>query len=145
MNWVQHHDLLFELPNGWSDLTQVLIAGGPDQGFRPTLVVTREPIVGLMSLDEFAERQVAKLSNYVRDFTLVRREAKTRFGDQHGALTEFSGTYEGKRLRQLQFLFFHNRTAYAVTATHADALFDGVRAQFERVFASLKLAAMQEA
>jgi hypothetical protein len=137
MRELRHDDLAIPLLDGWEDGTQVVIVTKPDQGFRPNLVVSQDPIEN-ETAKEFAHRHLPMLKEALTHYELVS-EAEIDLGPHSGFIREQSFTVNEQQLRQIQFYVIRGHTAYTMTFTHLAERFEGLKGTAESIFEQIRL------
>jgi hypothetical protein len=142
MTEVRHGDVRLPLPPGWKDDTpddrqQVVVVGPEDQGFRPNVVITRDPSSG-ETAEAFADRHLPMLRDALPDYELLA-EGLVTLGPHAGFMREHGMTANGRRMRQLQFCVVVGETVFTMTFAHVATRFPAMQAAAEELFASVRL------
>ena len=143
------------LPDDWNDRSiytfvapeQQMGAGLPTmaktQGFRPNVVVTREPKGRYEKVDAYAKDQLTaqKRTAEMKNLTVVHEESITVSGSP--ALQRnvtFVVEQQSATVQQLQVFVLHGAWIYTLTFSTLPAHFNEQRKAFDAVVAGIKLA-----
>jgi hypothetical protein len=137
---IKHGALRLTLPEGWLDASQVVAVGPEDQGFRPNIVVSIEPLPAGETLTRFAQRSLKNLRT-ADGFSLVEERTAT-FGPHQGVLREYSFSVQGIRLAQFQFQIVKDQVGYSLTYCQRPEKMAATRGVAERFFAAAQVSEM---
>jgi hypothetical protein len=134
---IKHGTLRLPLPEGWLDASQVVAVGPEDNGFRPNLVVSIEPLSPGETLAQFSRRSLEALRK-VDGFSLVE-ERTAIFGPHQGVLREYTFRVQGMRMAQYQFQLVKDSVGYAFTYSQRPEKLAATRAVADRFFAAAQV------
>jgi hypothetical protein len=139
MNPLQHNYLSLDLPEGWEDASQVIALGPEENGFRPNLVFSQEPLKRIgESAEEFARRQLPQLRQALDEYFLIK-EGRARMGSLIGYLRAHSFAMERGEVGQFQFYVVSKTHAFTFTFTHLRERFEDSRELAEKVIGGAQL------
>ncbi len=70
-----HNDFALGLPDGWADASVVVVAGAPNDGYSPSITITREQLEYEVDAYQYATAQLKSLQDELaRDGFQVREE-----------------------------------------------------------------------
>lgn len=139
MSEVRTDAFALPLPEGWADRTVVTLAGPPDDGYAPNIVVTREALCDHMGLGGFSQGWQAMLADQV-PVTPLRPVEHTEIAGRPANVRTVSWAAAGLRLTQIAFLFVDSEIGYAVVGTCTDDRFAELEPTFRSVAAGFQLA-----
>ena len=129
--------LSMEVPGDWFDASTYVIAGPIAEGFRTTLVITRNPKVLESDLDTYVDIQLSDLAK-LKDFALLGREPVV-VGGSPATCLDFQWTQEPSQvLRQRQWHVWVKGQVYSLTLTALPKGFDSVKGLYAEVLATFK-------
>lgn len=136
-SFIKHGALRLALPEGWLDASQVVAVGPEDNGFRPNLVASTEPLAPGDTLARFAQRSLEMLRK-VQGFSLVE-ERQATFGPHQGILREYTFALQGIRMAQYQFQMVKDSVGYSFTYSQRPEKLGATRAVADRFFAAAQV------
>lgn len=136
-SFIKHGTLRLPLPEGWLDASQVVAVGPEDNGFRPNLVASLDPLPPGETLARFAQRTLEVLRK-VQGFSLVEERPAT-FGPHQGVLREYLFVVQGIRMAQYQFQLVKDSVGYSFTYSERPEKMASTKAVADRFFATLQV------
>lgn len=133
-----HGDLSLPLPSGWFDASQLLLAGPEENGFRPNLTITFQPVAEGITAEDYAKGFRVTLAQELTDYQVVK-EGPARFGGLSGFLREQTFELEKVKVAQLQFCVVQQGLARTFTFTHRAARLESYRTFAESMLSSIQL------
>jgi hypothetical protein len=111
-----HRDLTLDVPEDWEDKSMTAFAPrrASPAAIQPSLVVTREPFVGDVSLRAFASQQLATVARSVPEFELTETRDET-VGGLPAVVSDFTWQGDTGALAQRHVLVAFGRWVYAIT------------------------------
>ncbi|NTX34721.1 DcrB-related protein [Myxococcus sp. CA033] len=143
-NSLRHGALTLSLPEGWQDTSQVIALGPEDGGFRPSVVVSVEPVKPSETAQQLAARMLSSIQQHAQSLTLLS-ERQVTHGDKVGVQREYILTLQGARIAQLQFCTVKEGMGLTFTFSQREDRFRATRAVGEAVFAQARVGGALEA
>jgi hypothetical protein len=135
---LEHNFLTLTMPADWEDASQVIALGPEDDGFRPNLVFSSEPVRRGEDSAAFAARQLPQLQDAL-DYYQVISEAPAAYGPNRGYLRHHAFRMEQGEVGQLQFYVVAAGRAHTFTFTHLREKFPEALKMGEYLFAQARL------
>jgi hypothetical protein len=129
-----------EAPGHWIDASVITLIcpEGPD-GFRPNVLVSREPLDGVVSAEAYAKSQSVGLRKQYKAYK-VHREERVQAGEREAYLVEHSfKSPENLAVRQQQVYVVKDGMVFTMALTHLEDHFEQMRESFDRVRASFQV------
>jgi hypothetical protein len=124
----------FAPPDGWTarpfpGMKFKVVAGPVASGFAPNIVVTDEPFGG--SVDEYVQQSLRVGPRVLKNLRVVSQDPFRTASGLQGMRVAIEHDMNGKRLRQLQYIFDRARTKYVLTCSVLAADGDARDATFD--------------
>jgi len=137
----RHNDFAIGCPDGWLDVSTVVLAGPPDGEFSPNITVTCEPLEEPLSCARYAEQQLPALREEFGEMGYkVKIEGPIKLGDLecHQRIHTFGMPESQMELQQWQVYVVVGDRAFTVTSTDKLQTFDRNFPLFRQAVAQLK-------
>ncbi len=138
------------LPTGWyvranvdtAELEVTSPPTGPDDVFNENVNLIRERVAANVTLQQYADMDLAKVPTYIHDFKIQGRANKTIAGEP-ASLIEYTGNYSPGNnvslpLHWQQTVVLHGGVAYKFTYTALDGVQGAFQSTVDHMLASLK-------
>ena len=129
--------LTLDVPAEWIDASTYVIGGPVVEGFRTSLVITRNPKPLETNLDTYVDIALTDLGK-LKEFQLIGREPVV-MGGCPATCIDYQWTQEPSQpLRQRQWHVWVKGQVYSITLTALPKGFDSVKGLYAEVLATFK-------
>jgi len=132
------HDVSFEAPSTWTDLSVVTLAGEDSRTFQPTLVITRDD-APKGDLKRYAQSQAVEIKKVSKGATLVS-EGAVEVGGKKGYLMEYRlFSPEKIAVLQKQYFVISGKEVVVISLASAEKEAEKRKDTFKKIVRSLKM------
>ena len=142
MEEIIHHDFKIGFPDGWMDLSTVILGGPTEQRFRPSITITRERLNSPMNAEQYAIVQLPGLQQEFAPYNYeVLEEGPTVVGSMpcFQRFHVFNSPDGNGRVKQWQVYAVIGNDAITITCTHGEEHFEKARGTFEEAISRFSL------
>ena len=126
MRHIQHNDFVIGFPDGWLDVSTVILAGPPKDNYGPSITVTRERLDSAQTATQYAAKQLPALQREFGEYGYrTRQEGPLVLG----SLSAFQRTHsfvmpeQGLEIQQWQVYMILGNEAITITCTDSAVCF----------------------
>lgn len=133
MQEFSHYDFAVGLPQGWMDASVVVVAGPPNDGYSPSITITREQLEFQMDVSQYATKQLSALHKELsQDAYRVKEEGLLPLNgvSAYQRTHSFDISDMGVEVTQLQIYIIKEQTALTLTCTNLTEWFDRTKPIF---------------
>ncbi len=125
-----HNDFSIGLPDRWIDTSVVALLGPPNNGFSPSITITREQLDFQLNTEEYASNQFTSLEEQFadNDYEVVDEGAFQLISIQAYQRTHTFDVTEDIRAKQMQIYVIKGNEAITITCTSTDEGFNSSKA-----------------
>lgn len=145
MKRVQHHDFSIDIPDAWTDRTEVVVKGLSRDGKNwPTFTVTRVLLEHDMTLSQFVDFQIRALVTQAGVRESFMQKGQTKLDGLEAVTCVFDVKALGRWLTQCQIYAIRDKIAYVVVATSPKEFYAADHEIFDPIIKSFKFDTPEE-